>query len=55
MGDAAVRIFHFAIRATPIAGGPPDSFKGRSMVVYTRSKESPTGWITIREVVQPLN
>ena len=54
-GDAAVRIFHFTIRATPVAGGPPSSFTGRSMVVYARSKQSPTGWVTIRELVQPAN
>ena len=53
MGDAAVRIFHFTIRATPITCGPPSTFTGRSMVVYARSKESPTGWATIRELVQP--
>ena len=55
MGDAAVRIFHFTIRSTPIAGGFPTSFTGRSMVVYARSKESPTGWATIRELVQSAN
>ena len=55
MGDAAVRIFHFNIRATPVSGGSPSSFTGRSMVVYPRSKESPTGWVTIRELVQPGN
>jgi hypothetical protein len=52
-GDAAVRIFHFTIRTTPVAGGPASSFTGRSMVVYARSKQSPTGWVTIRE--QPAN
>lgn len=55
MGDSAVRIFHFTIRATPKAGGAPSSFTGRSMVVYARSKESPTGWATIRELVQAAN
>ncbi|HKD61933.1 MAG TPA: hypothetical protein VKB47_15835 [Terracidiphilus sp.] len=55
MGDAAVRILHFSIRATPVAGGPASSFAGRSMVVYARSKQSPTGWVTIRELVQPAN
>jgi ketosteroid isomerase-like protein len=55
MGDSAVRIFHFTIRATPRSGDPASSFTGRSMVVYIRSKESPTGWATIRELVQPAN
>ena len=53
MENSAVRIFHFTIRATPKAGGAPSSFTGRAMVVYTRSKDSPTGWATIRELVQP--
>ena len=53
MENSAVRIFHFTIRATPKSGGPPSSFTGRAMVVYVRSKDSPTGWATIRELVQP--
>ncbi|HEY2467442.1 MAG TPA: nuclear transport factor 2 family protein [Terracidiphilus sp.] len=52
MGDSAVRIFHFSIRATPKAGGAPATFTGRSMIVYIRTKDSPTGWATIRELVQ---
>jgi hypothetical protein len=55
MGDAAVGIFHFTVRATPVAGGPASSFTGRSMLVYARSKQSPAGWVTIRELVQPAN
>lgn len=53
MGDSAVRIFHFSIRATPKKGGSSATFTGRSMVVYIRTKDSPTGWATIRELVQP--
>ena len=53
MNESAVRIFHFTIRATPKSGGPSSSFTGRSMIVYERRKESPTGWATIRELVQP--
>jgi ketosteroid isomerase-like protein len=55
MGDSAVRMFHFTIRATPKTGGAPSSFTGRAMVVYVRSKDSPTGWVTIRELVQPAS
>jgi ketosteroid isomerase-like protein len=55
MGDSAVRIFHFTLRATPLSGGQSSSFSGRSMVVYRRTKESPTGRATIRELVQPSN
>jgi hypothetical protein len=53
MGDSAVRFFHFTIRATPKAGGIPNYFTGRRMVIYTLPRESRTGWVTIRELVQP--
>jgi hypothetical protein len=43
----------FAIRSTPKSGAPPAVFKGRSMVVYVRYPPSPTGWASIREMVQP--
>jgi ketosteroid isomerase-like protein len=51
--DTAVEMTLFAIKGTPIAGGAPFPFKGRTMVVYVRYKESPTGWASIREVIQP--
>lgn len=50
--DTAVEISTFAIRGTPKAGGEPFLVKGRSMVVYVRSKDSPTGWASIREIIQ---
>jgi hypothetical protein len=28
---------------------------GRSMVVYVRYPKSPTGWASIREIVQPAS
>jgi ketosteroid isomerase-like protein len=49
----AVEMTRFAIKGTPIAGGQPFIFRGRTMVVYVRYKESPTGWASIREIVQP--
>jgi ketosteroid isomerase-like protein len=52
-GDTAVEMSTFAIRSTPKNGGAPILFKGRAMVVYVRYKGSPTGWASIREVVQP--
>ena len=33
--------------------GEPLIFKGRTMVTYVRHEESPTGWATIREIIQP--
>ncbi|MBV8114653.1 MAG: DUF4440 domain-containing protein [Silvibacterium sp.] len=53
--DAAVEMTRFSIKSTPIAGGQPAFFKGRTMVVYVRYKESPTGWASIREIIQPAS
>jgi ketosteroid isomerase-like protein len=52
-GETAVEQSLFAIKVTPKTGGAPSIFKGRSMVVYVRYAPSPTGWASIREVVQP--
>ena len=52
-GDTAIEQTVFAIKATPIAGSQPAIFRGRTMVVYVRSKDSPTGWASIRELIQP--
>ena len=52
-GDTAIEQTLFTIRGTPLHGGTPFLFKGRSMIVYIRYKESPTGWATIREIIQP--
>jgi hypothetical protein len=30
-------------------------FKGRAMVVSVRYKKSPTGWASIREMIQPAS
>jgi ketosteroid isomerase-like protein len=52
-GDTAVEQTLFAIRVTPRNGGQPTVFRGRTMVVYVRYKDSPTGWASIRELIQP--
>jgi ketosteroid isomerase-like protein len=52
-GDTAVEQTLFAIKSTPLKGGEPVLFKGRAMVVYVRYKGSPTGWASIREIIQP--
>ncbi len=54
-GDTAVEMTAFTIKGTPKDGGQPFIFKGRAMVVYVRYPKSPTGWASIREVVQPAN
>jgi len=53
-GRTAVEESLFTIRGTPLAGGAPFLFKGRSMVVYVRDRRSPTGWASIRELIQPV-
>lgn len=49
----AVETSLFAIQGNPKTEGTPFLFKGRSMVVYVRYSASPTGWASIREIVQP--
>lgn len=43
----------FAIRGTPKAQGDPFVFEGRTLVTYIRYSDSPSGWATIREIIQP--
>jgi ketosteroid isomerase-like protein len=52
-GDVAIEQTAFAIKGTPKNGGDPFIFKGRTMVTYIRYQESPTGWATLREIIQP--
>jgi hypothetical protein len=54
-GAAAVELTRFAIRSTPrrAGHGTPSVFRGRTMVVWVRSSGSPTGWLLIRELLQP--
>jgi ketosteroid isomerase-like protein len=51
--NTAVEQTLFTIKGTPLGGGQPFLFHGRSMVVYVRYKDSPTGWASIRELIQP--
>jgi len=51
-GRTAVEESLFTIRGKPLAAGTPFLFKGRSMVVYVRDRRSPTGWASIRELIQ---
>jgi ketosteroid isomerase-like protein len=52
-GNVATEIALFTIEGTPKDGSKPFTFKGRAMIVYVRYKASPTGWASIREVIQP--
>lgn len=42
----------FTIRGTAKKGNDTFTFSGRTMVTYIKSTESPTGWVTIREIIQ---
>ncbi len=52
-GDTAVELTDFTIQGTSKNRGDPFLFKGRAMVVYVRYKNSPSGWASIREIIQP--
>ena len=52
-GDAVVETSIFAMRLIPKNGDSAHVFRGRSMVVYVRYKDSPTGWASLREMTQP--
>jgi ketosteroid isomerase-like protein len=54
-GDTAVEQTLFTIRGTPVGPGKPFLFSGRTMVVYVRYKQSPTGWASMRELIQPAD
>ena len=51
--DTAVEQAVFAIKSTPKGGGESQLFRGRTQVVYVRHGGSPTGWASIREIIQP--
>jgi ketosteroid isomerase-like protein len=54
-GDTAVEQTAFIIKRTSKNGNAAFLFKGRAQVVYVRYQRSPTGWASIREVVQPAS
>jgi ketosteroid isomerase-like protein len=52
-GDIATEQILFSVKGTPKRGGAPFLFKGRTMLILVRYDKSPTGWATLREIVQP--
>lgn len=52
-GNVATEQILFSVKGTPKKGGAPFLFKGRTMLVLVRYDKSPTGWATLREIVQP--
>ena len=53
LGDTAIEVSTFTLRVVPKEGGTATMARGRAMVVYVRSAQSPTGWVSMRELVQP--
>jgi ketosteroid isomerase-like protein len=51
-GKIAIQTSIFVIKTTPKDGGKPTTGRGRSMVIYIQDKDSPTGWLTLREFAQ---
>lgn len=49
-GKTAIAITRFSIGWTPKDG----MAKGRAMIVLVRSDTAPYGWVTLREVIQPI-
>ena len=52
IGKIAIQTSIFSIKTTPKDGGKSSTGRGRSMVIYIQDKNSPTGWLTLREFVQ---
>jgi ketosteroid isomerase-like protein len=51
-GETVIESRIFTIKVTPKNGGQPTYAHGRSMVMYVRYKDSPYGWVSIREMAQ---
>ena len=52
-GGIATEQILFSIKGTPKKTGARFLFKGRTMLILVRYGKSPTGWATLREIVQP--
>lgn len=54
LGDTAVMIRDFVLLGKPKRGElEAFEYKGRTMLVFVRSSDSPTGWVTFREMAIP--
>ena len=51
-GDVATEQILFSVKGTPKKGGSPFLLRGRTMLILVRYDKSPTGWATLREIVQ---
>ncbi|GAB5475408.1 MAG: hypothetical protein Mars2KO_35070 [Maribacter sp.] len=53
-GDLVIQQMRFALRLVPKNGDDPFVFRGRTLLVLQRYDESPTGWATLHEIIQPF-
>jgi ketosteroid isomerase-like protein len=51
-GNTAIETGIYGIRLVPKNGDSTSVIHGRSMVVYIRCRDSPTGWASLREMTQ---
>lgn len=51
-GNVAIQSVLSTIQVTPKSGGAATTSRGRFVVIYVRSKDSPTGWLSLREIAQ---
>lgn len=53
-GDVVIKQMRFGLELIPKNGDDPFIFRGRTLVILQRSEESPSGWATIHEIIQPF-
>lgn len=51
--SVVIKQMRFALELIPKNGDDPFVFRGRTLLVLQRYAESPTGWATIHEIIQP--
>ncbi|MFD2585655.1 hypothetical protein ACFSQJ_01860 [Croceitalea marina] len=52
-GDLVIKQMLFGLRLIPKNGDKPFIFRGRTLVILQQYDESPSGWATIHEIIQP--
>ncbi|MEM1336428.1 MAG: hypothetical protein AAF634_13520 [Bacteroidota bacterium] len=52
-GDVVIKQLLFGLRLIPKNGDAPFVFQGRTLLILQRYDKSPTGWVTLHEMIQP--
>ena len=53
-GDVVIKQRIFSLKLIPKNGDDPFVFSGRTLLVLQRYDDSPTGWATVHEMIQPF-